>query len=235
MKEKTIKGFNNEELLKYICEAYDYDLKYNKDSVVCVADDDEYIYKSLEEALVGWLDTLIESEMDYSMNNVDITWRPEIDYIKEIKTKLMFNKNSKALENSLAYGDIPNSMYEKLSVFLDEQTKRVDRFVQTKRDKKSSIKAIKASLSVEFIVENNELKIVKIENKASLERLIFKGDTSEVEFYEKDIYDKNGILEDMFLIPINNVQKFELKIPVALTIVNNCLRIQTPINYLYLF
>ena len=56
------------------------------------------------------------------MNNVDITWSQEIDYIKEIKTKLMFNKNSKALENALIYGDIPSNMYKKLSVFLDEQT-----------------------------------------------------------------------------------------------------------------
>lgn len=44
MKEKTIKKFNNEELLKYICEAYDYDLKYNEGSIICVADDYEYIY-----------------------------------------------------------------------------------------------------------------------------------------------------------------------------------------------
>ena len=61
----------------------------------------------------------------------------------------------------------------------------------------SSMKSLKASLPVEFIMQEGELKYIKITNKSYLERLIFEGDTSEIEFYEKDIYAKDGLIENM--------------------------------------
>ena len=239
MKTNMIKEFNNEKLLKEICDVYGYDVKYNGGSVLCTADKEDeeytYTYENIELALIGWLDTLIESEIEYRMDNVDITWISEIDYIKGIKAELMFNKDSKALKEAIVYGEIPKHMYKNLSVFLDERIKRVEQFVQITNDRKLNTKALKASLPVEFIMQNNKLEYLKIANKDFLDRLIFEGDTSEVEFCEYDVYDKWDKIDVMPLMPMHNTSKFELNIPVAITIVNNYLRIQTPINYLYLF
>lgn len=239
MKTNMIKEFNNEELLKEICDVYGYDVKYNEGYVLCTADEEDeeypYTYKNIELALIGWLDTLIESEMEYRMDNVDITWISEINYIKDVKSELLFNKDSKTLKEAIVYGEIPKHMYKNLSVFLDERIKRVEQFVQITNDRKLNTKALNVVLPVEFIMQNNKLEYLKIANKNFLERLIFEGDTSEVEFYEYDLYDKNGKIDMIPLMPMDNTSKFELSIPVAITIVNNYLRIQTPINYLYLF
>lgn len=235
MKEKMIKKFDNKKLLEEICDAYGYDLKYDKDLVLCVDDEEsKYTYESVELSLVGWLDTLIESELEYRKDNVDITWRKEIDYIKSIKSKLLFNKDSKTLEEALVYGKIPEYIKENLSVFLDEQVEKVNNFINKARENNFNMKVIKASLPVEFTIKEDEVKYIKIANKSFLERLVFEGDTSEIEFYEKDTYDKKGSVENIPLFPMF-VSKFILEVPVAITIINDCLRIQTPIKYINLF
>lgn len=234
MEKKMVEKFNNEDLLRDICDVYGYDVVYKGDSILLMSDEGlESTYKNIELALVDWLDTLIESELEYRKDNVDATWIEEINYIKDIKTRVLFDENFKGLEEHLTYGEIPNSIRKELSVFLKERTERTDKFI--KLSKKTNTKTLKASLPVEFIIQEDELKYIKITNKSYLERLIFEGDTSEIEFYEKDTYTKDGLIENMPLLPINKLSKFELNIPVALTITNNTLRIHNPINYLHLF
>lgn len=235
MKEKLTKKFNNHELLKDICKAYGYELEYKNELIVCTADEeDNYEYKNIELALIDWLDTLIESELVYKTDNANITWKPEIEYIKELKSELLFDKNSNSLENALVYGKIPNNMRKQLSVFLDEQNKKVNNFIKISNDKRLNVKAIKASLPVEFIIKDENLVYITIAKKEFIERLV-KGDTSEVEYEEKTIYNKDGKIKDIPLIPLNSINKFELNIPVAITTINGNIRIQTPVNYLYLF
>lgn len=235
MKEKLTKKFNNYELLKDICEAYGYELEYKNDLIICTVDEeDNYEYESVELALIDWLDTLIESELVYKTDNVNITWKPEIEYIKELKSELLFNENSKSLENALVYGKIPNIMRKQISVFLDEQNKKVDNFIKISKDKRLNMKVAKASLPVEFIIKDENLAYITIAKKEFIERLI-KGDTSEVEYEEKSIYNKDGRIKDIPLLPINSINKFELNVPVAITMINKDIRIQTPLNYLYLF
>lgn len=234
MEKKMVEKFNNEDLLRDICDVYGYDVVYKGDSILLMSNKGlESTYKNIELALVDWLDTLIESELEYRKDNVDATWIEEINYIKDIKTRVLFDENFKGLEEHLTYGEIPNSIRKELSVFLKERTERTDKFI--KLSKKTNTKTLKASLPVEFIIQEDELKYIKITNKSYLERLIFEGDTSEIEFYEKDTYTKDGLIENMPLLPINKLNKFELNIPVALTITNNTLRIHNPIKYLYLF
>lgn len=234
MEKKMVEKFNNEDLLRDICDVYGYDVVYKGDSILLMSNKGlESTYKNIELALVDWLDTLIESELEYRKDNVDATWIEEINYIKDIKTRVLFDENFKGLEEHLTYGEIPNSIRKELSVFLKERIERTDKFMEIA--KMTSMKSLKASLPVEFIMQEGELKYIKITNKSYLERLIFEGDTSEIEFYEKDIYAKDGLIENMPLLPINKLNKFELNIPVALTITNNTLRIHNPIKYLYLF
>ena len=235
MKEKLTKKFNNHELLKDICKAYGYELEYKNELIVCTADEeDNYEYKNIELALIDWLDTLIESELVYKTDNANITWKPEIEYIKELKSELLFDKNSNSLENALVYGEIPYIMRKQLSVFLDEQNKKVNNFIKISNDKRLNVKAIKASLPVEFITKDENLAYITIAKKEFIERLV-KGDTSEVEYEEKTIYNKDGKIKDIPLIPLNSINKFELNIPVAITTINGNIRIQTPVNHLYLF
>lgn len=235
MKEKLTKKFNNHELLKDICKAYGYELEYKNELIVCTVDEeDNYEYENIELALIDWLDTLIESELVYKTDNANITWKPEIEYIKELKSELLFDKNSNSLENALVYGKIPNNMRKQLSVFLDEQNKKVNSFIKISNDKRLNVKAIKASLPVEFITKDENLAYITIAKKEFIERLV-KGDTSEVEYEEKTIYNKDGKIKDIPLIPLNSINKFELNIPVAITTINGHIRIQTPVNYLYLF
>ena len=96
------------------------------------------------------------------------------------------------------------------------------------------MKVAKASLPVEFIIKDENLAYITIAKKEFIERLI-KGDTSEVEYEEKSIYNKDGRIKDIPLLPINSINKFELNVPVAITMINKDIRIQTPLNYLYLF
>ena len=234
MEKKIVKKFDNKELLKDITNVYGYDIVYKGDSILLMSDEGlESTYKNIELALVDWLDTLIESEIEYRKDNVDTTWIEEINYIKDIKTRLLFDEDFKGLEEYLTYGEIPNNIRKELSVFLKERIERTDEFM--KIAKKTNIKTLKASLPVEFIIQDNEVKYIKIANKNYLERLIFEADTSEIEPFEKDIYTKDGLIENMPLLPMNEISKFELNVPVALTITNNTLRIHNPIKYLSLF
>ena len=234
MEKKIVKKFDNKELLKDITNVYGYDIVYKGDSILLMSDEGlESTYKNIELALVDWLDTLIESEIEYRKDNVDTAWIKEINYIKDIKTRLLFDEDFKGLEEYLTYGEIPNNIRKELSVFLKERIERTDEFM--KIAKKTNIKTLKASLPVEFIIQDNEVKYIKIANKNYLERLIFEADTSEIEPFEKDIYTKDGLIENMPLLPMNEISKFELNVPVALTITNNTLRIHNPIKYLSLF
>lgn len=123
MNKNLIKEFNNTELLYEICQAYNYELKIINNQVLCIIeggkedDENNYTYNTIEDALIGWLDTLIESEINYIENNADITWEPEIEYIKELKTNLLFDKDSQALSKALTYGEIPSNLYKRLSVY----------------------------------------------------------------------------------------------------------------------
>lgn len=230
-----MKNINKKEMLLYICNAYGYKVEYTGESVTCFDDDSKYDYENIEYALIDWLDTLIESEIEFRKNNANVTWSSEIACIQKIKNNLLFNKESKALTKSLTYGKIPKYLNKQLSVFIDEQIKRVNKFVKLSRNNQLDEKTYNVSLPIEFVLEKNKLKYISIANKDFLKRLIFEGDTSEIEFYEKDIYDKNGRLDYMPLISMDDISKFELNVPTAITIANNCLKIQTPINYIHLF
>lgn len=234
MEKKIVKKFNNEELLRDICNVYGYDVIYKGDLILLMSDEGlESTYKNIELALIDWLDTLIESEIEYRKDNVDTTWIEEINYIKDIKSKTLFDEDFKGLEEYLTYGEIPNNIRKELSVFLKERIERTDEFM--KIAKKTNMESLKASLSVEFIIQDNEIKYIKIANESYLERLIFEGDNSEIEPFEEDIYTKEGLIENIPLLPMNEISKFELNVPVALTITNNTLRIHNPIKYLSLF
>lgn len=234
MKNKITQKFNKKKLLREICDVYGYEIIYDDEHVTLITDEDILEgYENIDLALISWLDTLIESELEYRKDNVDATWIEEIDYIKNIKSNLMFDKNFKGLEEHLVYGQIPTNFKKNLSVYLKERIKNTDRYMDSL--KRMEIKSIKAFLLVEFVMKEDELKYIKIENEKSLERVIFEGDTSEIEPFEKDVYNKNGIIENMPLLPVNNISKFGLNIPVALTVTDNTINIQNPINYLDLF
>lgn len=242
MNKKLIKEFNNTELLYEICQEYGYEPKIIDSQVSCIIeggkedDEDNYTYNTIEDALIGWLDTLIESEINYIENNADITWEPEIEYIKELKTNLLFDKDSQALSKALTYGEIPSNLYKRLSVYIESQTSLVNRTIENLKQIDSNIVALNLHLPVEFILVDNKVEYIKIANKEFLNRLIFKLDTSEIDSLEQDIYDKKGLIEFMPLLPIDKIKRFELNIPIALTISpNKKLQIQTPIRYMDLF
>ena len=243
MNKELIKKFNNEDLLKEICEAYNYSVKITNDKVICIIDGgdendcDTYKYNTIEEALVDWLDTLLESEMEYVKDGVNISWEMEIEYIKEIRDKMFFNEASTSLDKALTYGKIPNNLYKRLSLFVEKQSDLVDRYIKQMNsfNKPNSFKLIDISLPVEFILVDDKLEYIKIANTDFLKRLIFNSDTSEIEDLEQDTYSKKGLVKFMPLLPINKVTKFELNIPVAVSIKPNNIEINTPVKYLYLF
>ena len=234
-----IKKFDKLKLLKNICDAYDYDLKVEGKNITCINNDDDESevnkYNNIDLALIDWLDTLIESEIQYILDNVNISWRNEINYIKNIKVELMYNENSTSIDDTLAYGSIPENIKKNISVYLDEKIKRTEEFINLTKNKNFSFKSYKVSLPTEFVIKDGKLTYIKIPNKYFLERTLLQGCDAEIEFGEMDTYDKNGLIEYMPLTPIESVTKFILNIPVAITISNNYIRIQNPINYLYLF
>lgn len=232
MEENRIQ-FDNKELLKIICDTYDYEINYKGDKVVLTSDGEISEYDSIELALIDWLPTLVESEIQYIIEEADISWIPEINQIKEIKSNLKYNELSTSIKDNLVYGEVPKEMHKNVSVFLDEQTKKVDNFIKMANDKKLDIKTIKASLPIEFVLENEELKYIKIANLDFVKRLL-KGDTSEIEYYEVDVYDNKGRIIDIPFISLSNTKKFEINVPIVLTLKNNYLRLQTPIHPLYL-
>lgn len=239
MNKNLIKEFNNVDLLKEICEAYDYTVEIIDGKVLCIidgadkADEENFTYNSIEDALIDWLDTLIESEMCYIKEKVNISWICEIEYIKELKANLLFDESSTTLNESLTYGKIPSNLNKKLSVYIDKQSDLADEYI---KEYESDIKLKRATLPVEFVLVNNELEYVKIANKDFIKRLIFDADTSEIDFSEQDIYNREGLVDFMPLLPIDEVNKFEINIPVAIMVLhNNDIEIKTPIKYLELF
>lgn len=240
MNENLIKEFNNVDLLKEICEAYDYTVEIIDGKVLCIidgadkADEENFTYNSIEDALIDWLDTLIESEMCYIKEKVNISWICEIEYIKELKANLLFDESSTTLNESLTYGKIPSNLNKKLSVYIDKQSDLADEYI---KEYESDIKLKRATLPVEFVLVNNELEYVKIANKDFIKRLIFDADTSEIDFSEQDVYTREGLVDFMPLLPIDEVNKFEINIPVAIMVLhnNNDIKIKTPIKYLELF
>lgn len=232
MKENRIQ-FDNKELLRIICDTYDYEINCIGDKVVLTSDGEISEYDSIELALIDWLPTLVESEIQYIIEEADISWIPEINQIKEIKNNLKYNGLSTSIKDTLVYGEVPKEMHKNISVFLDEQTKKVNNFIKMADEKKLDIEAIKASLPIEFVLENEELKYIKIANLDFVKRLL-KGDTSEIECYEVDVYNNKGRIVDIPFISLSNTKKFEINVPIVLTLKNNYLRLQTPIHPLYL-
>ena len=232
--KKLVNKLSNEKLLEVITEVYNYDVIYNNDGSIIISDDESTdTYSNIELALIDWLPTLIESEQQYILEDADITWMPEINQIKEIKNNLKYNELSTSIKDNLVYGEVPEEMYKNISVFLDEQIKKVNDFIKIKNENNLDIEIIKASLPTEFILENNELKYIKIANLDFIKRLL-NGDTSEIEDYEMDKYDINGKIIDIAFVSLMNTKKFEINIPVVLTLKNKYLRLQTPVNSLYL-
>ena len=239
MKEILKDGLNKKErLLNEICDVYGYELLFKDNQIHCYDDIEDdtsyYIYNNIDEALVDWLDTLIESELEYRNNNDEITWIKEIEFIKNIKDDIMFDSSSNIVQNSLIYGEVPEFLNKRLSVVLNEQISKVDTYIAKCKNANIDLEVYKLNLPVEFIVRNNELSIIKIPNKEFFSRLI-NGDNSEIEFDEMDVFDKNGLLNIIPLQPVNKIQKFSLNIPIALIKRNSKLRINHEINYLKLF
>ena len=97
--------------------------------------------------------------LQYIIEEADISWIPEINQIKEIKNNLKYNGLSTSIKDNLVYGEVPKEMHKNISVFLDEQTKKVNNFIKMADEKKLNIEAIKASLPIEFVLENEELYV----------------------------------------------------------------------------
>lgn len=245
MNKELIKEFNNVELLKEICKAYNYSASITDNQVVCIIDGgdendyDTYKYNTVEEALIDWLDTLIESEMQYIEENANITWLQEIEYIKELRTNLLFDDNDTTLNDLLTYGDIPTNLYKNLSVFAKRQSILTNRYIRRAKALKrpGSYKAIEnITLPVEFVLVDDKLEYVKIANKDFLKRLIFDLDSSEVDYLEQDVYSKKGLVDFMPLLPMDKVKKFEINVPVSIIVLpNNDIEIKRPVKYLELF
>lgn len=243
MKQELIKKFNDEELLNEICEIYGYELKKKGNQILCIIEggnedeEETYKYSSIEEGLVDWLDTLEESERNYIENGDNITWASEINHIKELRKGLIAdNKAYTLLHNALSYGEVPSFMKSKLSNFIEQQNSKADKSVNYLKAMDRDIIATKTTIPVEFILLNNELKYIKVAHEEFLNRLIFDKDTSEIEFNEQYMYDKNGLLNFAPLLPMKDIKKFELNIPVSVRIISNCKsKIETPINYKDLF
>lgn len=239
MNKNLIKEFNNVDLLKEICEAYDYTVEIIDGKVLCIidgadkTDEENFAYNSVEDALIDWLDTLIESEMCYIKEKVNTSWMSEIEYIKELKANLLFNESSTILNESLTYGKIPKNLNKKLSVYIDKQSNLVNEYI---KEYESDIRLKKATLPVEFLLINNKLDYIKIANKDFIKRLIFNADTSEIDFLEQDFYTKDGLIEFIPFLCIDEINKFEINVPVVVAVLpNNDIEIKTPVKYLELF
>lgn len=81
-----------ESLLKEIVEFYNYDMKINSDGSRVIYDvDDTYEYNSVEEALIDWKETLVETDKCCEDEKVEKVWEKEIEFIETLQNK---NKNS---------------------------------------------------------------------------------------------------------------------------------------------
>ena len=86
-----IKEFNKLELLRDICKFYNYELTLNSDNTIrCIGDDGysteyRFTYKNIDDALIDWIDTLIDTDEDALNNECNAFWSKEIEFIKNIK------------------------------------------------------------------------------------------------------------------------------------------------------
>lgn len=87
---ESIETFDNKELLKQICDFYGYTIEYLPDDYVYISDMyfEANEYRSVELALIDWLDTLLESEDYRILHDIEMeSWEPAIKYIEELKNK----------------------------------------------------------------------------------------------------------------------------------------------------
>lgn len=229
---------NKEDLLKEIVDSYDYQLEINENKVICYDDIEEeesvYRYKNIDEALIDWLDTLIESEMNYRLNNDDITWIDEINFINTIKEEVCFNENSTIINDNLIYGEVPSFLNKRLSVVLEEQEKKINKYIDRHSDKNTNGVVQKLNLPIEFICNDKELLYVKIPNQEFIKRLMDR-DYSEIENDEMDIYNKYGLVEMLPLMRVGSTSKFSLNMPMVLININKKIKVTGFIKYLHLF
>lgn len=86
-----IKEFNKIELLADICKFYNYELTLNTDNRVrCIGEDGysteyKFTYDNIDNALLGWVDTLIDTDEDALINDCETFWSEEIAFIKNIE------------------------------------------------------------------------------------------------------------------------------------------------------
>ena len=148
-----------------------------------------------------------------------------------------FNTNKSFLDDYIGFGEVPPYMKDKLTDFIKKQENKVIKIKNSIKTMSSNhILATRITLPIEFIFVKNELKYIKIANDNFLNRLVLKQDTSESKHYEQYIYTKDGMIDIMPLLPINDVDKFELDVPICISIIENCnAKIETPINYKDLF
>lgn len=81
-----MKEFNRKKkLLEKICGFYYYELTFTEESVICKGCEKTLTYKNIDEALIDWVDTLIDTDEESLLNDNGAFWSKEIEYIKEIE------------------------------------------------------------------------------------------------------------------------------------------------------
>lgn len=82
------------ELLEDICKFYDYDvLKQLDDKIIVTNGDTKSEYYNVEEALIDWYETLVESDKCSVEEKVNLYWEHEREFIKTLKKKTNVQKN----------------------------------------------------------------------------------------------------------------------------------------------
>ncbi len=73
------------ELLKEICNWYNYNLTIAEEKIININNTEECYYKSVDEGLKDWLETLEESNKCCIDEQVELLWsNEEIELIKSI-------------------------------------------------------------------------------------------------------------------------------------------------------
>lgn len=239
MKNKTIKEFNKKELMKEIADFYGYDILFlenSQGSVVISNGQTQQIHRNTELALLDWLDTLVESEIEHKKTNSDSLWDEEIKYIKNIEKNIVLNNPKDILNAKLRiYGDAPKDILEKITTAFMHASDGVSRFMDMFANNKSSDGSrgtlLVASLPVRLIVQDGKLEYVKMANKSFFERIFY--DDSELEWYEYDVFDERGLVTDFLpLFPINSIEKIDFNIPIVIASNGSSVKIvSTSISY----
>lgn len=182
-------------LLKEICEEYDYDLLVTEKSVICKLRgsnhiDDIYKYNSIKDALISWKETLVESD---KCNDAPV-WGKEISFINYLEEEL-----------PIAYGKFTNELNDFYTRIYINQNIEVDKLMDSfMLDSGKKVK-VQIPVEIEYDKDTNDIKRVSIAKISFLKRLIFDKDTSEIEKEEMDVYDKNGLIENIKLRPVNEI------------------------------